>query len=161
MIVALDGRALGLLGVADEIRSDAATMVHDLHEVGATKVVMLTGDAPAVASAVAAATGVDEVHAGLLPEDKLDVVVSLQRDGHTVAVALLTVGLLLAGVLFGGVTMTLGMLVHEASVLIVIANAMRLLRPRTAPTTTAPTDPHTTGPAEGSSAPRRMVRARR
>ena len=41
----------------------------------------------------------------------------------------LTVGTLLAGVLFGGVTMSIGMLVHEASVLIVIVNGMRLLRP--------------------------------
>ena len=43
--------------------------------------------------------------------------------------AVVTVGLLLAGVLFGGVTMAIGMLVHEASVLIVIVNAMRLMRP--------------------------------
>ena len=48
---------------------------------------------------------------------------------QNVAIALVTVALLLAGVLFGGVTMAVGMLVHEASVLIVIVNAMRLLRP--------------------------------
>lgn len=46
-----------------------------------------------------------------------------------IAIALLTVALLLAGVLFGGVTMSLGMLVHEASVLLVIGIAMLLLRP--------------------------------
>ncbi|MBG6059881.1 Cd2+/Zn2+-exporting ATPase [Cryobacterium sp. MP_M5] len=48
---------------------------------------------------------------------------------QNVAIALVAVALLLAGVLFGGVTMAVGMLVHEASVLIVIVNAMRLLRP--------------------------------
>ena len=46
-----------------------------------------------------------------------------------IAIALLTVALLLFGVLFGGVTMAIGMLVHEASVLLVIAIAMMLLRP--------------------------------
>ncbi|MBB1482965.1 cation-translocating P-type ATPase [Tessaracoccus sp. MC1865] len=48
-----------------------------------------------------------------------------------IVIALITVGTLLAGVLFGGVTMAIGMLVHEASVLVVIVNAMRLLRRRT------------------------------
>lgn len=48
---------------------------------------------------------------------------------QNIVIALLTVGTLLAGVLFGGVTMSIGMLVHEASVLIVIVNGMRLLRP--------------------------------
>lgn len=48
---------------------------------------------------------------------------------QNIAIALLTVGLLLVGVLLGGVTMSVGMLVHEASVLVVILNAMRLLRP--------------------------------
>lgn len=47
-----------------------------------------------------------------------------------IAIALLTVALLVAGVFFGGVTMAIGMLVHEASVLLVIAIAMLLLRPR-------------------------------
>ena len=53
---------------------------------------------------------------------------------QNITIAMITVTLLLVGVLFGGVTMAIGMLVHEASVLIVIINAMRLLR-RRAPTT--------------------------
>jgi Cd2+/Zn2+-exporting ATPase len=53
---------------------------------------------------------------------------------QNIIIAMITVTLLLVGVLFGGVTMAIGMLVHEASVLIVIINAMRLLR-RRAPTT--------------------------
>ena len=52
-----------------------------------------------------------------------------QRRGRPGAIALVTVGMLLLGVLLGGVTMSLGMLVHEVSVLLVIVNAMRLLRP--------------------------------
>ena len=47
---------------------------------------------------------------------------------QNIAIALTTVSLLLLGVLLGGVTMTIGMLVHEVSVLVVIVNAMRLLR---------------------------------
>jgi cation transport ATPase len=48
-------------------------------------VIMLTGAAPLVANAVGEATGIDEVHAGLLPEDKFVVVQELQRQGHIVA----------------------------------------------------------------------------
>lgn len=47
---------------------------------------------------------------------------------QNIAIALITVVVLLAGVFAGGVTMSIGMLVHEASVLVVIVNAMRLLR---------------------------------
>lgn len=192
MIIARDGTVVGIVAVADRIRDDAAEMVRRLHQNGVKKVVMLTGDNQVVAEAVAAQVGVDEVHAGLLPEDKLDIVTRLRAEGHVVAmvgdgvndapalatadigvamgaagtgvaietadialmkddllklpqalglarrtvnnmrqnigVALVTVTLLLAGVLFGGVTMAIGMLVHEASVLLVILNAMRLLR---------------------------------
>ena len=78
MIVAVDDQVLGVIAVADEIRRDAAAMVAALHKAGVKKVVMLTGDVKPVADAVAAATGIDEVHAGLLPEDKLDIVARLQ-----------------------------------------------------------------------------------
>ncbi|GGK56474.1 heavy metal translocating P-type ATPase [Ornithinimicrobium pekingense] len=192
MVVARDGQVLGVVAVADRVRRDAAEMVRRLHAAGVRTVVMLTGDVEPVARAVAAQVGVDEVRAGLLPEDKLEAVADLQRRGHTVAmvgdgvndapalatadigvamgaagtavavetadialmtddllrlpeavslarrtvrtmrqnivVALLTVGLLMVGVLLGGVTMAVGMLVHELSVLVVIVNAMRLLR---------------------------------
>jgi Zn2+/Cd2+-exporting ATPase len=192
MVVALDDRVLGVVAAADEVRGDAAAMVRGLHAAGVRRVVMLTGDDARVARAVAAATGVDEVHAGLLPEDKLLAVRELQRQGHVVAmvgdgvndapalaaadvgvamgaagsdvaietadlallgddllrlpqalylarrtvrtmrqnvvVALVTVAALLAGVLVGGVTMAIGMVVHQASVLAVIGNGMRLLR---------------------------------
>ena len=85
MIVAVDAAVLSVVAVADQIRPAAARMVANLHQSGVQKVVMLTGDSRRVADAVGQATGVDEVHAGLLPEDKLDAVTRLQREGHIVA----------------------------------------------------------------------------
>src|SRR5690606_33399743 len=76
---------LGVIAVADQVRPDAAQMVSDLHAAGVRKVVMLTGDVPLVAQAIGRTTGIDEIHAGLLPEDKLDAVRELQALGHTVA----------------------------------------------------------------------------
>src|SRR5699024_10502812 len=85
MIVAVDDAVIGVLAVADQIRADAANMVASLHDAGVQKVVMLTGDTRLVAEAIGKATGIDEIHASLLPEDKLDAVAAMQRDGHTVA----------------------------------------------------------------------------
>src|SRR5699024_5701374 len=85
MIVAVDQTVIGVVAVADTIRTDAADMVSRLHEAGVTKVVMLTGDTRLVAESIGHATGIDEIHASLLPEDKLDAVTKLQREGHTVA----------------------------------------------------------------------------
>ena len=192
MIVAVDDAVIGVIAVADQIRADAPDMVARLHDAGVEKVVMLTGDTRLVAEAIGASVGIDEIHASLLPEDKLDAVAKMQRDGHTVAmvgdgvndapalatadigvamgaagsavavetadialmgdnlmklpesvslakrtvsvmrqnifIALATVVALLIGVFAGGVTMSVGMLVHEGSVLVVILNAMRLMR---------------------------------
>lgn len=213
MIIAVDESVIGVIGVADQIRTDAPEMVSRLHSAGVEKVVMLTGDTRLVAEAIGRATGIDEIHASMLPEDKLDAVAQMQREGHTVAmvgdgvndapalatadigvamgaagsavavetadialmgdnllklpesvslakrtvsvmkqnivIALATVLALLIGVFAGGVTMSMGMLVHEGSVLIVILNAMRLMRndvhstamPKTART---PNTPHST-----------------
>ncbi|WFP17279.1 heavy metal translocating P-type ATPase [Citricoccus muralis] len=192
MIVAVGDAVIGVIGVADTVREDAPEMIRRLHAAGVKKVVMLTGDTRLVAEAIGRAVGIDEIHASLLPEDKLDAVAQMQREGHTVAmvgdgvndapalatadigvamgaagsavavetadialmgdnllklpeairlakrtvsvmrqniiIALTTVVLLLVGVFAGGVTMAIGMLVHEGSVLVVILNAMRLLR---------------------------------
>ncbi|MGO3697606.1 MAG: heavy metal translocating P-type ATPase [Corynebacterium casei] len=200
MYVGVDGRAIGLVAVADTIRSDAPAAVKSLHDNG-IKVVMATGDAQRVAENVARELGVDEVHAEMMPEDKLDLVKELQSRGLVVAmvgdgvndtpalaqadigvamgaagspaaietadialmadklprlpyalhlaqrtvrtmtlnivIALATVAVLLAGVLLGGVTMSIGMLVHEASVLLVIGIAMLLLRPVLKPEVTS------------------------
>lgn len=192
MYVGINGKAVGIVAVADTIRDDAPAAIRSLHNKG-IRVVMATGDAERVARNVAAELGVDEVRAELMPEDKLEIVKELQAQGRVVAmvgdgvndtpalatadigvamgaagspaaietadialmadklprlpyalglaqrtvrtmrvnigIALLTVTILLAGVLLGGVTMSIGMLVHEASVLLVIAIAMLLLRP--------------------------------
>ena len=192
LLVAVDGEFAGVLGVSDAPRRNAAAALVRLREVGVRRVVMLTGDGPGAAAAVARAVGLGEVHAGLLPGEKLEWVRRLQREGEVVAMvgdgindapalaqadvgiamgaagtdvaietadvalmaddlekipraielskrtlsnmrqnlalALLTVGGLLAGVLAGEIHMAGGMLVHELSVLAVTLNGMRLLR---------------------------------
>src|SRR5690606_14595732 len=72
LVLAVDGRVLGVLAVADRVRSEAAEMVAGLHAAGVDEIVMLTGDAPAVAADVAAAVGIDTVRAALLPDGKLE-----------------------------------------------------------------------------------------
>src|SRR5699024_12453005 len=78
MIVAVDDKAVGVAAVADQLRQDAPEMVARVHRAGVAKVVMLTGDTRLVAEAIGKATGIDEIHASLLPEDKLDAVAQLQ-----------------------------------------------------------------------------------
>ena len=192
VLAALDGELVGVLGISDPIRPSAPEMVRQLKDAGLKRIVMLTGDDPLTAASIARQAGIDEVYAGLLPEDKLDVIRRLQGEGHVVAMvgdgindapalaaadigiamgaagsgiaietadialmsddlmkipeamrlsratlsnirqnvflALGTVTTLLLGVLLGRVHMAGGMLVHEASVLLVILNGMRLLR---------------------------------
>jgi len=188
--VALDGEVVGVVALRDEIREAAPGVVAALHEMG-VRTVMLTGDNERTARAVAEEVGIDDYHAGLLPEDKQAAVeafreeytVAMVGDGindapslatadvgiamgaagtdtaietadvalmaddleripyaiglsratrwnvaENVAVAVLTVVLLLAGVLGSVVHLAGGMLVHEGSVLLVILNGMRLLR---------------------------------
>lgn len=192
VLVALDGLVIGVLGIADQLRPTAPAMMRRLQAAGLKKIVMLTGDNAGTAQAIAAAAGIQDVRADLLPEDKLKIIRQLQAKGHVVAmvgdgindapalatadigiamgaagtdvaietadialmtddllkipealqlsratlnnirqnviIALVTVALLLTGVLLGKVHMAGGMLIHEASVMIVILNGMRLLR---------------------------------
>ena len=192
VLVSLEGRVIGILGIADPIRETAPAMIERLKGVGLRQIVMLTGDDHLTAQSIARQAGIEDVHAELLPEDKLGVIRDLQEQGYVVAmvgdgindspalaaadigiamgtagtdiaietadialmsddlmklpeairlskatlrniyenvfIALATVTLLLLGVLFGQVHMAGGMLIHEASVLIVIFNGMRLLR---------------------------------
>ena len=192
--VAVDGLAIGILGFADQVRAEAASALRRLREDGVRRIVMLTGDHQASAERVARSVGIDEVHASLLPEQKLeaiqrlraqsgvtamvgdgindapalasaDVGVAMGAAGTDVAIesadialmtddlervaraialaratvrnirqntviALLTVAALLTGVFAGEVHMASGMFIHQASVLLVIANGMRLMRPR-------------------------------
>ncbi|NIV17668.1 MAG: heavy metal translocating P-type ATPase [Woeseiaceae bacterium] len=84
--VAIDGRTVGLLGVADPIKESTPAAVEALHRAG-LRLVMLTGDNEITAHAVARKIGIDEVHANVSPEDKNQVVKSLQAGGAVVAMA--------------------------------------------------------------------------
>lgn len=192
VLVIHDSTVVGVLGLADQVREEAKKVVAELRRQGVNRLVMLTGDLQPVAEAVARQVGIEDVRAGLLPEEKLHAIQQLQDEGFVVAmvgdgvndapalatanvgvamgaagsaaaletadialmgdhlarlptaiglarrtvsvmkqnvtIALATVALLLAGVFAGGVTMSLGMLIHEGSVLVVVLNAMRLLR---------------------------------
>jgi Cd2+/Zn2+-exporting ATPase len=76
---------LGVIEVRDRIRSDAKDMVAALHALGVAKVVMLTGDNPQTAQAVAHAVGIDEVRAELLPHEKLEALEELTSEYDVVA----------------------------------------------------------------------------
>ena len=82
--VGWDGRARGLLMVADAVKSTSAEAVSLLKALGLTPI-MVTGDNEAVARTVAAQVGIDEVIAGVLPQDKVETVRRLQADGRVVA----------------------------------------------------------------------------
>ena len=190
VLLAVDGRILLLYAISDAVKPGAAQMISSLYKLGIKRTVMLTGDNRKTAEAVAAEIGLSEVQAELLPQDKLAVVKTMQKEGHIVAfvgdgvndspalaaadtgiamgggtdvavetsdvvlirsnlesipvalqlakrtvrltrqnivIAVGTVLLLLVGLFAGYIHMASGMFVHEASVLVVILNAMRLL----------------------------------
>jgi len=192
IFVAVNGGIKAVISVADQIREDAVTSLQELRADGIRQVVMLTGDNQATAKIVATQLGIEEYHAELLPEDKVEMIKALQRKGHMVAMAgdgindapaigtanigvamgeggtdvametadivlmadrlsqlshayalskatirnmkantYFAVGvafILLMGVLLDYVHLASGMFIHEASVLIVILHAMRLVR---------------------------------
>ena len=86
MFVAVDGKAAGLIGVADPIKASSKEAIKALHKAG-IRVVMLTGDAEATAQAVGQMIGIDEIHANVSPEDKHRVISELQAAGRRVAMA--------------------------------------------------------------------------
>lgn len=86
MIVAVDGKVAGLLGVADPIKPTTIEAIQQLHREG-MRVIMLTGDSLTTAEAVAKTLGIDEVIAEVLPEQKSEAIQRLQREGHCVAMA--------------------------------------------------------------------------
>lgn len=85
VLVAHDGKLVGMLGLLDMARPSARAMIQGLHEAGIKRVVMLTGDQPQAARAIAAELGIDEVRGGLLPDDKLEHIRRLQKQGFKVA----------------------------------------------------------------------------
>jgi Cd2+/Zn2+-exporting ATPase len=192
IFAAVDGEIAGIFSITDQIREDAPRALAELRKNGIKKIVMLTGDNKHTAELVAMKLGLDEFHAELLPEEKVEYVKKLMTAGHVVAmagdgindapaIATADIGLamgeggtdvsmetadvvlmadklmqlshayslskatirnmkqntyfavgivfvLLSGVLTGSVHLASGMFIHEASVLIVILNAMRLIQ---------------------------------
>jgi Cu+-exporting ATPase len=86
MFVVQEGRAVGLIGVADPIKASTPDAIVALRQAG-VRVVMLTGDSRTTAQAVAKRLGIDEIHAEVLPEQKEQVVRQLQAAGKRVAMA--------------------------------------------------------------------------
>lgn len=190
MIVAVAGQIAALIGVADQIRPEVKTQLAKLKAAGAKHLVMLTGDNQVTADYVAHELGIDEVHAELLPDQKVEFVKQFQANGQKVAfvgdgindspslatadigiamgsgtdvaietsdvvlmqsnftslvhayrlakktvlntkenviIAIAVVAFLLLGLVAGFIYMASGMFVHEASILVVIFNAMRLI----------------------------------
>ncbi|MDO7796722.1 heavy metal translocating P-type ATPase [Lactiplantibacillus plantarum] len=190
VIMAVDGQVQLIFGIADTIRPGVKDSLAALKTQGIKKLVMLTGDNELTAQAVANELNLDEVHANLLPEEKVEYVKKLKAAGNTVAfigdgindspsianadigiamgsgtdvaidtsdvvlmqssfpalvhahglakktvlntrenifIAIATVAFLLIGLIFGYIYMASGMFVHEASILVVIFNAMRLI----------------------------------
>lgn len=77
--ISLDGVYIGHIVIADVLKPDAEQAIADLHTAGVKKTVMLTGDRAEVASAVAEKLGIDEYHAHLLPQDKVEQVERLLK----------------------------------------------------------------------------------
>jgi len=77
--VAKDGQYIGYIMISDEIKQDSKAAVRELKKNGAGKIVMLTGDNAQIAEAVARELGIDEVHAELLPHDKVEKVEELKK----------------------------------------------------------------------------------
>ena len=86
VVVAVDGAAAGAIAVADAIRASTPEAIRTLHAQG-LRIVMASGDGEATARAVARELGIDEVHGGVRPADKLALVRDLQRQGRKVAFA--------------------------------------------------------------------------
>ncbi len=86
IFLAIDGRAAGLIAVADPLKATAAEAIRALHAEG-LHIVMLTGDSRATAEAVARQVGIDEIEAEVLPQQKGEVVRRLEAAGRSVAMA--------------------------------------------------------------------------
>jgi Cu+-exporting ATPase len=86
MLVAIDGKPAGLVGVADPIKPSSVEAIRELRAQG-IRIVMLTGDSRTTAEAVARQLGIDEFEAEVLPDKKVEVVKRLQAEGRIVAMA--------------------------------------------------------------------------
>jgi len=86
MLIAVNGKIAGLIGVADPVKNSTPEAIRELHAEG-IRIVMLTGDSKVTATAVAVKLGIDQVHAEVLPDQKAEIVKQLQVDGRIVAMA--------------------------------------------------------------------------
>ena len=84
LYLAIDGELAAVLCISDPLREEAHSVLEALRGLGLHHTVMLTGDSPRTAAAIASQAGVDEFRAGVLPADKADYVAALRRQGHTV-----------------------------------------------------------------------------
>ncbi|WP_042337582.1 heavy metal translocating P-type ATPase [Bacillus andreraoultii] len=87
IFVALNGELAAIISIADQIRDDAKVALQDMRERGVKRIVMLTGDNRHTAEAVANQLGIDEFHAELLPNEKVEYVKKLKAEGAVVAMA--------------------------------------------------------------------------
>lgn len=85
LLLAVDGTLVGLVSLRDTVRAEARDVLERLRADGVTRIVMLTGDHPQTAKAVAEELGITEYRSEVMPEQKQDVVRALQEQGHTVA----------------------------------------------------------------------------
>ncbi|MCO6453650.1 MAG: heavy metal translocating P-type ATPase, partial [Caldilineales bacterium] len=85
VLVFRDQELIGAIGVADQMRDVAAQTVRELHDLGIKQIAMVTGDHAQVAAQIAESVGIDEVHADLLPADKVSVIRQYLNDGRKVA----------------------------------------------------------------------------
>jgi cation-transporting P-type ATPase C len=85
LLLAVDGKLIGLVSLRDTVRPESREVLDALRADGVRRLVLLTGDNPDTAAAVAAELGIDEFRARVMPEDKQDIVKQLQAEGHTVA----------------------------------------------------------------------------
>jgi Cu+-exporting ATPase len=86
LLMSIDGKAAGLLSAADPIKKTTRKALRELRR-GGLRIVMVTGDSPATAEAVAGPLGIDQVLAGVLPDQKVEAVRRLQAEGRIVAMA--------------------------------------------------------------------------
>ena len=84
LYLAIDGVLSAVICISDPLREEAKDVFSALRRLGVKKTVMLTGDSPRTAAAIAAQLGVDDFRAGVLPADKAEYVTALRREGHTV-----------------------------------------------------------------------------
>ena len=84
LYLAIDGVLSAVICISDPLREEARDVLSALRGLGVKNAVMLTGDSPRTAAAIAEQLGVDDFRAGVLPADKADYVAALRREGHTV-----------------------------------------------------------------------------